>query len=162
MLRTVDYSLCAFLYVNVFTSGYDRHLIREAHKTALLLDNRQPGEERLEISKRPIKPDIRASLKKSARDSFTKLMRTAYEMAITPSIAHKHFKVLVKCQHAKGVRLVQGKDSSNAAREFVHYIAEAITEKCAGIIAGSNFMSILSDGSQARKTNNERNLYLFE
>ena len=54
----------------------------------------------------------------------------------------------------------QGKDSSNAAREFVHYIAEAITEKCAGIIAGSHFMSILSDGSQARKTSNEKELVL--
>ena len=75
-------------------------------------------------------------------------------------MAHKHFKVLVKCQRANGVRLVQGKDSSNAAREFVHYIAEAITEKCAGIIAGSDFMSILSDGSQARKTNDEKELVL--
>ena len=76
-------------------------------------------------------------------------MRTAYEMATTPSMAHKHFKVPVNYQPANSVILVQGTDSSNAAHEFVRCIAEAITEKCAGIIAGSDFISILSDGSQA-------------
>lgn len=81
-------------------------------------------------------------------------------MAITSSKAHKYFKVLVKCQLANGVRLVHGKNSSNAAREFVHFIAKATTEKCAGIISGSDFMSILSDGSQARKTNDEKELVL--
>ena len=59
-----------------------------------------------------------------------------------------------------GVRLVQGKDSSNTANESAYYIAEAITEKCAGIVTGSDFMSILSDGSQARKTKDEKELVL--
>ena len=87
-------------------------------------------------------------------------MKTAYEMALTLSMPHKHFKVLVKCQRANGIRLVEGKDGGNAAREFIHCIADAIKEKCSAVIAGSHFMSILSDGSQAKKTNDEKELVL--
>ena len=133
----------------------DRHLLGEAHKFALMLDNRQNPEQRLDTSKRPVQPDIRESLNDSGREAFTKLMRTAYEMAITPSMPHKHFKVLVKCQRAN-----EGKDGGHAAREFIHCIAGAIKEKCAAIIASSHFMSILSDGSQARKTKDEKKLVL--
>ena len=138
----------------------DRHLLGEAHKIALMLDNRQNPEQRLDTSKRPVQPDIRESLNDSGREAFKKLMRTAYEMAITPSMPHKHFKVLVKCQRANGVRLVEGKDGGHAAREFIHCIAGAIKEKCVAIIASSHFMSILSDGSQARKTKDEKELVL--
>lgn len=143
-----------------FSFQVDRHLTSEAHKIALMLDNRQPAHERLDTTRRPVQPDIRQTLNESSRDSFLKLMRTAYEMVLTPSMPFKHFEVLVKCQRANGVRLVQGKDNSNAAREYVHYISEAIKEKCAAIIAGSHFISILSDGSQARKTNDEKELVL--
>ena len=85
-----------------------------------MLDNRQNPEQQLE---RPVQPDIQESLNDSGREAFIKLMRTAYEMAITPSIPHKHFIVLVKCQRANCVRLVQGKDGGHAACEFIHCIA---------------------------------------
>lgn len=146
-------------------SKVDRHLRGEAHQIALMIDNRQPEEERLESSsassaKRPLQPDIGKYLNDSSRESFKMLMKTAYEMVLTPSMPHKHFKVLVKCQRENGVRLVQGKDGSNAAREYIHCIADAMKEKCAAVIAGRHFISILSDGSQARKTNDEKELIL--
>lgn len=47
-----------------------------------------------------------------------------------------------------------------SGREFIHYIAEEIREKVAGVIAGAHFMSVLSDGSQARKTGSEKELVL--
>lgn len=125
-----------------------------------MLDSRKPSNERFEVPSVPAQPDIRLSLNNSARDSFLKLIRTAYEMALNPSMPLKHFKILVKCQRENGVRLVEGKDDSNAAREFIHYIADAIKEKCAAVIASSHFISILSDGSQARKTNDEKELIL--
>ena len=80
--------------------------------------------------KRPLQPDIANCLNESARESFKKLTKTAYEMALTLSMPHKHFKVLVKCQRANGVRLVLGKDGGNAAREFIHCIADAIKKVC--------------------------------
>ena len=50
--------------------------------------------------------------------------------------------------------------SSFLAREFIHCIADEIREKVACLIAGSHFMSILTDGSQARKTKSEKELVL--
>ena len=46
------------------------------------------------------------------------------------------------------------------AREFIHYIADVIREKMAGIVRNTNFMAVLSDGSQARKTKDEKELVL--
>ena len=126
-----------------------------------MLDNRQPVGERIDPQKRPLQPDVRQALSDSSKDSFMKLMKTAYAMAVVPSMPHKHFSVLVKCQRDNGVRLVEGKDTSDAAREFVHCIAEAVVETCASIISKSPFVSILSDGSQARKTKDEKELVLL-
>ena len=88
------------------------------HKAACLLDSREPAEEQFQNlpRKRPVIPDIRNSLSKSdqAREAYLKLMRTAYEMALNPSMAHRHFEVLVKCQRINGVRLVQGRSGNKA------------------------------------------------
>ena len=53
-------------------------------------------------------------------------------------MAHRHFKVLVKCVKANGVRLIEGKEDGKAGREFVHCIAEAVQEKCAVILSGTD------------------------
>ena len=72
----------------------------------------------------------------------------------------KHFEVLVKCQKQNGVKLIQGKQDGRTAKEFVHCISESIVEKVTVILASSNFMSVLSDGSQARRTESEKDLIL--
>ena len=51
--------------------------------------------------------------------------------------------------------------SLSLAREYIHYIADAIREKLAGIVAEEKFMAMLSHGSQARKTNDEKELVLL-
>ena len=53
-----------------------------------------------------------------------------------------------------------GHSDGRTGREFIGYIAEAITEKCAGILAGSHAMNILTDGSQARKTGSDKEMVL--
>lgn len=45
-------------------------------------------------------------------------------------------------------------------REYIHYIEDTIREKVAGIVA-NKFMVMLSNGSQARKTNDEKELVLL-
>lgn len=88
-------------------------------------------------------------------------MRCAYEMAMEPTMPHRHFHVLVKCVKANGIRLVERTENGKTGREFIHCIAEAVQEKCALVLGSADFFSILSDGSQARKTKSEKELVLI-
>ena len=45
-------------------------------------------------------------------------MRTAYEMAMTPSMSHRHFEILVKCQRENGVKLIKGRDNNRAGNHI--------------------------------------------
>ena len=45
-----------------------------------------------------------------------------------------------------------------AAWELIHYIADAMQGKIAAIVSRKQFMAMLSDGRQARKTGNEKEL----
>ena len=56
--------------------------------------------------------------------------------------------------------MIQRNEDGRTGREFVHCIAQAVREKTAIILASGHFMSILSDGSQARKTGKEKELVL--
>ena len=67
------------------------------------------------------------------------------------------YTVILTCAVSTNFRFIY---SYNIAREYVHYIAEAVREKVAGIIVSKHFMSVMSDGSQARKTNDEKELIL--
>ena len=44
------------------------------------------------------------------------MMKAAWEIALTPSMRHMHFSVLVKWQRINGVRLVTGKDNNKAGK----------------------------------------------
>ena len=66
-----------------------------------------------------------------------------------------------RCENRKGYWGQVGCDSSKAAGEFIHVIADAIREKLAFIMCSVNAFSVLSDGSQAKKTNAEKELVLI-
>ena len=71
------------------------------------------------------------------------------------------FKTLVKVQRENGIRFsLIGHNNGKTAQEFISYITEAITEKVAIILASAHFMSILADGSQARKTGSNKEMVL--
>ena len=107
-----------------------------------------------------VQTSLTSCLKKSTNDAYRELVKCAYEMAMEPTVPHRHFKVLVKCVKASGVRLVERSENGRTGREFVHCIAEAVKEKWV-ILGSSNFFPILSDGSQARKTKSEKELVLI-
>ena len=48
--------------------------------------------------------------------------------------------------------LYLGHENGKSGREFISCIADAVRERVAAFLASSDFMSILTDGSQARKT----------
>ena len=71
------------------------------------------------------------------------------------------FKVLVKCLRDNNVKLISGRDDHCACEENVSYLAESIREKLAMILLSSKAFSILTDGSDTRKTGKENELIFF-
>ena len=53
-----------------------------------------------------------------------------------------------------------GKQDGRAAKEYISCITEAVKEKCTAIIASTHFMSLLTDGSQARKSGADKEMVL--
>eukprot|EP00112_Aurelia_sp_Birch-Aquarium-sp1_P010898 Seg2305.5 transcript_id=Seg2305.5/GoldUCD/mRNA.D3Y31 product="Zinc finger protein 862" protein_id=Seg2305.5/GoldUCD/D3Y31 len=99
----------------------DRHLEGKGHAWATEEELLLPVEERLLPSstgaqKRPIQPRIDVALKQSTSDAYLKMIKTAYELALNPTIPLKQFKVLVKCQRQNGVVLIEGRDNNKAAQ----------------------------------------------
>ena len=56
--------------------------------------------------------------------------------------------------------MFSGRDYGRAAKEFIHYISLAVGEHCEELVKDIPFISVLSDGSQARKTNEDKELLL--
>ena len=53
-----------------------------------------------------------------------------------------------------------GCDDGRAAKQFIHSLASAVKLKCEETIQDSSFFSLLSDGSQSRKTKEDKELLL--
>jgi hypothetical protein len=70
-----------------------------------------------------------------------------------------HFKTLVDCQRANGVQLISGCNNGNTARKLITEIGATIREKLAAKL-GSCCFSILTDGSQPRKTGQEKEMVM--
>ena len=88
----------------------------------------------------------------TSRKVNTRLARPIDRLLLTS------FKTLVKVQKSNGVRLISETDSGAKAWEFVHEIANCIRDKLSVIMCSVNAFSVLSDGSQARKTVHEKEL----
>ena len=57
--------------------------------------------------------------------------------------------------------LYLGHKNGKSGREFILYIANAVKERVVAFLESSDFMSILTDGSQARKTGIDKDRSLF-
>lgn len=108
----------------------------------------------------PSQPRVDILQENASRDMYTKMIRTAYELALNSQYPLTSFKLLVKCQRMNGVRLVDGKDDCKATGEFFDAICKAVAEKVAAVIASKKAMSLMSDGSQARKTKADKEMVL--
>ena len=143
-----------------------RHLNESAgHKIAVQIEKGKPTTEPSRLSADilgagPSQPRVNELQEKAIRDNYRKMIRTAYELALNPQFPLSSFKLLVKCQRMNGVRLIDGKDDCKATGEYFDAITKAVTEKVAAVIASKNAMSLLSDGSQARKTKSDKEMVL--
>ena len=70
-----------------------------------------PGE-RLEVPQQSgsIQRNIKRMCETSTRDGYLKFFRTAYQLAINPTLPMTQFKTLIKVQRQNGVCLLQGKN----------------------------------------------------
>ena len=63
--------------------------------------------------KRTLQPRIDVALKASTTEAYLKMIRTAYELALSPTMPLKQFKLLIKCQRENGVVLIEGRGHRN-------------------------------------------------
>ena len=103
---------------------------------------------------------VDTSIRNASKDAYLKMFTSAYEVALQPSMPLIHFKTVIKCQRLNGVKLIKGNDDHRSAAIYLQYIADAVREAVAESLGGSKFLSILSDGSQARKVKSEKELIL--
>ena len=86
-----------------------------------------------------------------------KTFEAAYNLA-EGILPFNKFKVLVKCLWDNNIKLISGRDDHRACEEYVSYLAESIRDKLAVILSSSKAFSILTDGSETRKTGMEKEL----
>ncbi|XP_050392676.1 uncharacterized protein LOC126811174 [Patella vulgata] len=108
----------------------------------------------------PKQPRIDSTFHENSRSAYIKLMKTAYMLAVS-GMPFTHFRTLVNVQKANGVQMLNKCDNSNIACTFVDAIAKTVRDKITGIIESASAFSLLTDGSQARKTNSEKELVLI-
>ncbi|XP_065640532.1 zinc finger protein 862-like [Hydra vulgaris] len=94
------------------------------------------------------------------QNSYRNLVKIAYEMACHPTMPHAHFSVLVRCAKITGASLIKRNENGRTCREMIKCCADSVREKCFENLQRCNFFSILSDGSQTRKTGKEKELVL--
>ena len=81
------------------------------HDIALQLEKEKNEENQLEIvksTKGMRQQRVDTMHLKNAREAYTKLIKTAYEMALHPTMPLKQFKTFVKVMRLNGVQLVKG------------------------------------------------------
>ena len=54
-----------------------------------------------------------------------------------------------------------GHENGKSGREFISYTANAVKERVAAILGSSDFLSILTDGSQAQKKGSDKEMELI-
>lgn len=136
----------------------------KCHEFALELESSKPSEERdpeIKITRAgPTQARVDVLAEKSSRSGYLRLMTTAYSMALHPTMPLHHFGMLIQTQRKNGVKFISGNHNGRTAKALVESIDKAVTEKVRKILNDSPFMSLLTDGSQARKTGDDKEMML--
>ena len=97
------------------------------------------------------------SVGNTAKDNYTRLIRTALHIAIK----EKHFSDfpdLIKLQQSTGLKFVTSKTHKKACAQFIEILANVIRADINNILQTSNFFLSIFDGSQPKKTFSEKEL----
>ena len=90
-----------------------RHIEKKggAHEIALELEKGIPKEDHVLIGEGTrglVQKRVNVMNETTKREAYVKLFRTAYELAMNPTLPMNQFKTLVKVQKQNGVRLIEG------------------------------------------------------
>lgn len=105
--------LYLLLFIEDFTLFFipqvDRHLKSKCHSIAIELE-RASSENILETEciAGPSQPTIDSIQKTSINEAYKKLMVTAYELCLHPTMPLNHFRILVELQRKNGVCFIEG------------------------------------------------------
>ncbi|ELU02845.1 hypothetical protein CAPTEDRAFT_210670 [Capitella teleta] len=102
----------------------------------------------------PAQPRINSALRQVSWSAYEKLFKTAYRVAVD-GLPLKAFTSMVKLQKENGIQLLQGCDCPQWAAEMIGIIAEQERLFLKDILTKASAFSVLTDGSQARKTRSE-------
>ena len=145
----------------------DRHLGGKAHNIAVEEEARKPAAKRLNIEGTAIANHpsflqlrIDTAIRKASTAAYERLFKAAYRLALNPTMPLKHFSVLTEILRDNGVPLIKNKTGGKHAKEFIGCMAQAVLQQIAQCLSDANFFSILSDGSQPKKTRAEKELVL--
>lgn len=142
----------------------NRHLEGICHRIALEMEKlcgRSDAEKRNpSMQSQPAAKQLRidSTMHAGAKAAYKKMFQTAY-LGACNGLPLNQFKTTVSILRANGVQLLSGCDDGNAARKFVTEIASTMRLKLHSIL-GSCFFSVLTDGSQPRKTGQEKELVM--
>ena len=75
----------------------DRHVAGACHKYAYSLDCAEPASSRIvsSSSQVSIQPKITTSIRQSTEEAYMKMIRTAYTLALEPTLPSRQFKTLI-------------------------------------------------------------------
>lgn len=93
----------------------------------------------------------------SVRKNYTLLFNTALSLVLGEKPL-SDFPFAIKMQKRNGVNFNPGKDDEHACAIFVHFLAEAVRNDIKSILGMANFFAGEMDGSEARKTREEKEL----
>ena len=102
-------------------------------------------------------PKIDHVLKTSSKDSYIKLFKTALYIA-QEELPYTKLPSLVQLQKSNGASMMESKSSRKNCTTYINYLAEVVRSDVSELLKSSKFISGLCDGSEARKTKEEKEL----
>lgn len=93
----------------------------------------------------------------SVKKNYTRLFNTAFSLVMAEK-SFADFPFAIKMQKRNGLEFLPGKDDEHSCSIFVHFLAEALRSDIKSILLLSNFFAGEMDGSEARKTKDEKEL----
>ena len=124
-------------------------------------DQNQPmtSQQTTQITLETNQQTILLSVRNTAKDNYTKLIRTALHIAIKEK-PFSDFPDLIRLQESNGLKFVKDsvKTHRKACAQFFEILANVIRADIKNILQTSNFFSSLFDGFQSKKTFSEKEL----
>ena len=132
---------------------YGKQLKAENDKT--MTDN--PSTEKVTSPNMPGLQSVKNVLDATSTETYKRIVRSVLYI-VRSNGSLRSLENLVNLQKENGLKFLQGKVSKQACKEFMKILARIVRSDITKILDSAKFVSALSDGSEARKTKEEKEL----